>query len=133
MSIFNSVTLTWKNKEYTIPPTQVLRAIAIVEDQVTLHELMQYQSRGTVPLSKLSGAFASVLRFAGAKVTDEEVYAAMFTGDGAASTGTAISALLLMMVPQNIPSSGSTEGNGSTGEARSSKKRMKQSSPAPAG
>lgn len=129
MSIFKEVTLTWKGETFTIAPDHVLRAIAIVEERVTLHELMKFQQRGTAPLSTLSSAFASVLRYAGAKVTDEEVYAAMFSGDQAISVGQAISALLLMMVPPGVGES--AEGNVSKGEAPSSKKRMKPSSAAP--
>jgi hypothetical protein len=73
---------------------------------------------------------ANVLRFSGAVVTDEEVYAAMFGGDTAISTGETISALLLMMMPQNV---GGSEGNVSTGAAKSSRKSTKPSSRAPAG
>lgn len=131
MSIFKTITLTWAGKEYVIPPTQVLRAIAIVENEITLHELFQYQSRGTAPISKLSTAFANVLRYAGAKVTDDEVYAAMFKGDQSLSASAAISALLFMMIP---PDAGqSAGGNVSAAAAPSSKKRSKASSAATPG
>lgn len=132
-SIFEPVTLTWEDKKYLIPAHQVLRAIAIVEEVITLHELMQYNTRGTAPAAKLSTAYGAVLRFAGAKVTDEQVYARMFDQGEAMSIGHAISALLFMMIPPSTSTGGSAEGNGSKGAAPSSKKRMRPSSAAPAG
>jgi len=104
MSIFDTVTLTWKGKDYVIPPHHTLRAIARVEEVITIQELIQYGQRGTAPVAKLAQAFASVLRFAGASVTDEEVYAGMFSGDSSpASIPVAIQSLLSMMVPKEVP------------------------------
>ncbi len=136
MSIFKEVTITWEGKAYAIPATSVLRAIAIIEEVITLDELMKYRSRNTAPLGKLAAAYGAVLRYAGAQATDEAVYAAMFDGQAAESAGTAVSALLLMMVPPSAmqrPEEAKVMGNGSAVAAPLSKKRMKPSSVAPPG
>ena len=70
MSLFEPVTLTWKGQEYVVKPDQVMYLIAIVEDKITLRQL----SSGDVPFSRTAQAFGAALRYAGAKVNDDEVY-----------------------------------------------------------
>lgn len=97
MSLFNPVVLTWKGAEYTVPADQIMQMIAKVEDILTLPELMNPKGR---PLAKISMAYGVALRHAGAKATDEEIYAAMFTaGEQAGAAAAAVQGLLMMMVP----------------------------------
>jgi hypothetical protein len=100
-SAFDDVKIEWKGRQYTIPSRNMMRAIALIEDHVTMPELQRYGERNTAPVSRLSSAFASVLRFAGAPgVRDEDVYDAMFSGgDDAAAVATSVQVLLAMMVP----------------------------------
>lgn len=99
MGIFEDVTLTWKGQDHTIEASRVMGAIAKVEEIITLRELFDYYQKSDAPMVKLSMAFASVLRYAGAKVKDEEVYAAMFNHEDQNSVTNSISTLLAMMVP----------------------------------
>lgn len=97
MSLFKPVVLTWKGREYNVPAEQVMMMIAKVEDILTLPELMNPKGR---PLAKISMAYGAALRHAGAKVTDEEIYSAMFqAGEQAGAAASAVQGLLLMMVP----------------------------------
>lgn len=129
---FDDVVLTWAGIDYTIPATKMMGAIARIEDHVTLPELRNYGERGAVPLSRLASAFASVLRYAGAKLTDEDVYAEMFKGEAQqAAMAISVNILIAMMVPKSargkLPVNGTgeapAEGNSSTAATNSSSKK----------
>jgi len=97
---FEPVPIGWEGVTYTIPAESVLKAIALIEDHVTFDELQLSASKNTMPLAKLSQAFAAVLRFAGAKVSPEDVYAGMFAGGEVRERMTlSIIALMSMMIP----------------------------------
>lgn len=100
MSIFKELILTWKGTDYTVQPDKLLKLIAQVEDIITLNELYNYSQKGAAPISKLSMAYGVMLRYAGAKVTDEEVYSSSLAGGGEAAVN-ATQAILLMMLPQD--------------------------------
>ena len=110
MRVFEDVNLAWKGREYKIESTKVMGAIAKIEEVITLKELGEYANRGDAPMAKLAMAFASVLRYAGAKVGDDEVYAGMFSGESGASVMESLSSLLAMMIPPNALQS-KKEGN----------------------
>jgi hypothetical protein len=102
MSIFEDVSLKWNGAEYKVEAGKIMGAIAVIEEVVTLQELAEYATTGKTPLSKLAMAFGSVLRYAGANVKDEEVYAGMFQGAGQNSAIQSLSVLLSMMIPQTV-------------------------------
>lgn len=104
---FDDYKLSWGDTEYIIPARQIMGAIAKVEQVITLSELQVYFVRGAAPLSLLAQAYGAVLRYAGAKVEDADVYAGMF-GNGAdddaatnaaATVKTCLFGLLELMVP----------------------------------
>lgn len=100
MGAFQDIELVWKGKTFTIQSHRVMGAIYRIEEVITLQEFMNYSIRGTAPLGKLSGAYASVLRYAGAKVKDEEVYAECFEGpEQQAMVMTAVANMIQMMLP----------------------------------
>ncbi len=99
MAIFQDISLSWNGAEFVIPANRVLSAIAVVEETITFSELIACMQRGKPPLAAISGAFAGLLRFAGAKVPAEEVYAGMFTGQVAEKVIEAVNILLMMMMP----------------------------------
>ena len=98
MSVFNELNLTWKGADYSVPSDNILRLIAKVEDVITLNELYSYSQKGAAPLAKIATAFGIVLRYAGAKVSDDEVYKTIVTS-GADSAIVATRTLLTMMIP----------------------------------
>jgi len=100
MSVFDDVTLEWGGKQYTIASDHMLGAIARIEEVVTLAELSDKAMRGTVPMAKLSQAYGAVLRYAGANVSDDEVYGGMFADRNAFETvQLAVNTLMAMMIP----------------------------------
>ena len=103
--VFEDIKLTWRGVEYVIPSQHVMRAIARIEDHITLAELMQAMSEGRPKFSKISSAYASVLRFAGCQVADDEVYDGMLgnieerSPEGIPVVAQALNGLLSMMMP----------------------------------
>ncbi len=99
---FDDYVVFWEDKEYVIPARQMMGAIAKVEQVVTLSELQVYFQRQAAPLSLLAQAYGAVLRYAGAKVDDQHVYAGMFGAggaDAASTVKTCLFGLLELMVP----------------------------------
>lgn len=97
MSIFQDVTLTWNGIEYSVQSTDMMRLIAKVESEITLQQLTQ---AGGPPLAALSMGYAVALQHAGARgVLAEEVYASLFKTGSAEFVGSAVTSLLMMMMP----------------------------------
>lgn len=103
-SIFEPVTLVWDGETFVIPASRMMGAAAVVEDHVTLVELSRATSqRSTLPIARVSMAWTAVLRYAGASVTEEEVYEGML-GDKAAQENvmSAVTALMMMLLPPSV-------------------------------
>lgn len=130
--IFTPVELEWCGKIYTVPARKVMGLISQIEDVLTLAELQSYAIRGTAPMAKMSMAYGRALRYAGADVSDEEVYDATFSGP---ERQAAISAALINLMRMILPASardkfdkatatdGNQSGNLPPAAAGSSKKR----------
>lgn len=76
MSIFEDIILEWEGEEFTIPANRVMRLVQVVEDVVTLPELQDCINR--MKAGRVASAYGAMLRFAGVRVTDEEVYSKIF-------------------------------------------------------
>lgn len=130
MKSFEDIKLNWKGEQLVIPSNKVMRAIALIENSVTMHELGAFHQRGTAPMARIAMAYADVINFAGGKATAEEVYAGMFSGgDTAGAAQAAIDGLLQLMLP---PGDMSVEVSPKKlkAAAPSSRKRTKQRSEA---
>lgn len=100
---FEDVTLKWNGTDYTIPADRMMEAICRIEEHVTLEMLhVREGEKAHWRRGPISRAYASVLRFAGAKVTDEEIYTGMFDGAKSNVIGVAVQALLFMMIPPSL-------------------------------
>lgn len=140
--VFEDIELTWKGTKYVVPSQHVMRAIARIEDHITLKELMEGLSNNAPKFSKIASAYASVLRFSGCPVEDQEVYEGMLCGadeksdQGISVIAQALTGLLNMMMPPNamrsklveVNKSGESERRPSSPrvEASSSRRRTKQ-------
>ena len=94
MSIFEDVTITWKGEEYIIPYNRVMGLIKVIESAISVDELVS----DTPPRGKLASAYAAAIKYAGGRVTEEDVYSTFFS-DGAIAIQTAIVGLVMMMTP----------------------------------
>jgi hypothetical protein len=120
--VFEDVKITWKGDEYVIPSQHMMRVIARIEDHITLRELMESMSNGSPKFAKIAGAYASVLRFAGCNVDDQDVYDGMLNGadeksdEGMSVIAQALTGLLSMMMPPKALQQKTVEVN-SSGES----------------
>lgn len=96
--MFQPIVLKWDGVAYTVPANRVLAAIATVENVLTLDELGRFTNKGTVPLARVAQAYGALMRFAGADVTDDAIYAGMFDSTDV-NPVMACQALLAMMLP----------------------------------
>lgn len=100
MGVFKDISLEWRGEPFVIPAKRVMRAIAIVEREMTLSDLVEQRNTGRIRLTQVAAAFGHLLRFAGAKVEDEEVYEGMFgAGEQRASVLDALDTLLTLVIP----------------------------------
>lgn len=102
MSRFKRVILEFNGKQYTVVPEKVLGLIDVIEDHITLAEIHQDgMVRKTMRFGKLAAAYAAALNYAGADVSAEDVYFAMFNVDDQMETKSLnmIIALLTIMTP----------------------------------
>lgn len=116
-SPFADFAVEWAGAPYTIPARKIMRAIAVVEDIVTLGELSTMVRDDRLKLSKVAAAYGALLRFAGASVDDEQVYAGLFSGGAQTTAMASINGLLGLMIPPSAlaeaEASGKVEpGNG---------------------
>lgn len=102
---FNTLHLSWGGKEYHIPADQVMKAIARVEETVTFGELAEMLSTGRLKFAKISQAYATFLRYAGAMVTDEEVFFVLFPRGSADVLNEAMGKLYTLIVMMSPPMS----------------------------
>jgi len=100
--IFKQVELDWGDQTYTIPPNRILGAIAIIEEYFTFQDLADAVNSKKLSLTTLSRTYGDILRYAGASVSDDEVYAGMFAGDLSSQIRRAVETLLVMMIPPSV-------------------------------
>jgi hypothetical protein len=109
MKGFEPVTLQWGGVEYTVPANQQLMLIAEIEDALddgsgrsTVGVLL---GKGGPSYARLAGAFGAALRYAGAPVSDADIYLTIQEGfsegskDAAGQVQGAILALLSIVSP----------------------------------
>lgn len=105
---FKDIEFEWEGKVYPLRSDKsIMRAIAIAERHLTLHELVQYQHvRKTLPIMAISEAWGAVLRYAGAEISDAAVYRRLSRGgEGQAeATHQAFISLLMLMIPEDSAS-----------------------------
>lgn len=82
MGPFNDISLEWAGKEYAIKARRVMGAIKRIEEEVTYFELMSYVASNDPRTSKIAAAYGVILRYAGASITDEQVYEGLFGKTG---------------------------------------------------
>lgn len=109
MQGFEDVTLGWKDETYTIPANRQMGLVARIEDALSgdtgRHAINILVQREGPPYSRLAAAFGAALRYAGAKVTDEEIYLSIMEDfaksqrDVSAKLQSVIVALLMVIAP----------------------------------
>lgn len=99
-AVFTDIELEWKGQVFTIKPHKVMGALARIEEHITLAELQAYSQKGTAPLVKLCMSYGVALRYAGARVSDDEIYAEAFEGpEQQQAVMNAVMMIMQMMLP----------------------------------
>lgn len=127
MAIFEPIELDWKGVTYRLRGDgDIMRALAAVEDHITIGELIDGQQNGRIPLAKISAAYTAMLRQAGCRsVTEAEVYAGMWEkGASVSAIQEAVSTLMQTMMPPSAMQDDPDEGgeDGESGKAEAPKK-----------
>lgn len=86
MAVFRELTISWKGEEYKFTPSmRLMRSIEMGD--ISFTDIAVRTSQGRPPISHISFVLAKMLNAAGAKVTDEQVYEELVTGDQDSITG----------------------------------------------
>lgn len=113
------IRLRFRGKDYEIPASRAFRAGAAVEEVVTLGEITSWG--GKPKFFTIASAFGVLLRFAGCKVSDEDVYTDMMEGlrsgtaesaAGDAAAVVAISALISCLMGGAPPATAGEDAPG---------------------
>jgi hypothetical protein len=100
MGVFADIKLEWAETEHVIPSSKVMGLIFQIEKVLTYKELHEMAAGRGISFAQVAMAYGAALRYAGAKVEDDEVLAGMFQGEESqVSIVGAITGLLGMMVP----------------------------------
>ena len=106
------ITVSYKDKEYTINEVEVLEVCDAVEDFVTLGELAEMLSHPKrIKFGKLASAYASMLRAIGAPATKSEIHQEFRASLGSGSDGVKNAQEVLSSLT-NILMDGSSQGGG---------------------
>lgn len=99
VDVFENISLSWGGEQFEIYPN--LEMIAKIENIITMPELVSCMHKGNPPFAKLAMAFGIILRTAGSRVSDNEIYQGMFSSEaGREAVGGAMSALISVMSPR---------------------------------
>lgn len=129
MRAFQDYSIEWNGETFTIPSNSLLPVIAAVEEIFTLHELLTVSVENKIPLTRLAGAFGIILRYAGADVSDTDVYQGMFQGgDLQNKMLNAVNGLLGLMIPPEHGGSAEQPGKLPKGGKPSSRKSTRRRS-----
>lgn len=105
---FEPVTFGWKDETFTVPADRQLRLIAEIEDALVRpgEQAIAVLCRSGGPTyTRLAAAYGAALRYAGADVSDDEIYLSIVGGLGNRDASTAVDvqgylmALLAVVAP----------------------------------
>jgi len=80
MAIFRDVSINWRGTEYVITPSMRLMRTIEMGD-ISLTDIAVRTSQGRPPVSHLSYVLAKMLASVGAKVSEDDVYEELISGD----------------------------------------------------
>jgi hypothetical protein len=107
MRAFQDYEIGWDGKSYVIPSDRLLPVIAAIEEDITVPQLLMMTVVRRMPVARISRAYGTILRAAGVKgsdggalITDAEVYAGMFDGEGVLEKAAlAVQGLMSLIIP----------------------------------
>lgn len=80
MAVFRELIISWKGTEYRLVPSMKLMRTIEMGD-ISLTDIAVRTSQGRPPISHIAYVLARMLQAAGAKVTEDDAYAELVTGE----------------------------------------------------
>jgi hypothetical protein len=119
MAVFRELTISWKGEEFKFTPSmRLMRSIEMGD--ISFTDIAVRTSQGRPPISHIAFVLAKMLQAAGAKVTDDEVYEELVTGDQDSITAL-ISLVLTAFSPGENNAKNPAAQTGSHPKARATK------------
>lgn len=118
--IFEEIKISWKGKDYSIPPDRVMGLIERIEDVCTMEDL---QADG-VKRVRLAKAFQVILNYAGANPSEytlEKIYNDLFKDQGNI-LNMVFSILKIMIPPEHLQPKGEAEPDKKKGSGSGKRK-----------
>lgn len=116
MAVFRELTIKWRGEEYTfVPSMKLMRSIEMGD--ISFTDIAVRTSQGRPPISHIAFVLAKMLNAAGAKVTDEDVYAELIGGSAEEVTNL-ISFVLMAFSPAETDEKKADAQTGSQSKAR---------------
>ena len=109
----SDLTLTWDGVQYPVPERRIFALGEEVERIVTLVDIQGWAARPQ--LRRMARSYATMLRFAGARVSDDEVFRAIVSNaeDGAV-VAEAMQALMVALMGDAPPAAAEADPPGET-------------------
>jgi hypothetical protein len=92
--MFEKITIQFKGQDFTVPANKVFGLIASIEQHITIQELHDKPKN-----TAIANAYAAAINYAGGDAKPHEVYEMLFDLQGALNIRTAVTNLVMMMVP----------------------------------
>lgn len=103
-AVYQDILMEWEGVEYTIKPT--MRLMQDIEQKFSISRVAHRITQGDVPLSHMAAIVGAMLRSAGAKVTDDDVFSELMQGDAQVVQDMAIA-----LISAAFPFQGKDQGN----------------------
>ena len=123
MAIFRDVSINWRGTEYVITPSMRLMRTIEMGD-ISLTDIAVRTSQGRPPVSHLAYVLAKMLASVGAKVSEDEVYEELISGNQD-DVSAMVGAVLTAFTPQLSDAKNPAAQTGKQPQARASKKAAK--------
>lgn len=103
-AVYQDILLVWRDQEYTIKPT--MRLMQDIEQRFSISRVAHRITQGDAPLSHMAAIVGIMLRSAGAKVSDDEVFSEIMQGDT-----DSVQAMSIALITAAFPFQGKKQGN----------------------
>ena len=123
MAIFRDVSINWRGTEYVITPSMRLMRTIEMGD-ISLTDIAVRTSQGRPPVSHLAYVLAKMLASVGAKISEDEVYEELISGNQN-DVSAMVGAVLTAFTPQLADAKNPAARAGTQPQARASKKAAK--------
>jgi hypothetical protein len=92
--MFEKIVIEFKGQQYTVPANRVFGLVAEIEEHIRITDLHNGPKNTAV-----AKAYAAAINYAGGDADIGEVYEMLFDRDGGLNIRTAITNLMMMMLP----------------------------------